>query len=147
MPLAKPSLQVLFDKYQEQIDRLGIKVFKSDSHAVLKASDYSLLASGTATLEAMLCKLPMVVGYKLSGISAFIGKMLVGNHSFWAFPNILHKSEIIRELIQEDCSVDNLVTELKKLFDDQQRNDYIVNEFDKIHSEMIVDTEEKLLRC
>ncbi|MED7787475.1 lipid-A-disaccharide synthase [Francisella sp. 19X1-34] len=147
MPLAKPSLQPLFDKYQEQIDRLGIKVYKTNSHDVLKASDFSLLASGTATLEAMLCKLPMVVGYKLSAISAFLGRLLVGkgHHSYWAFPNILHKSEIIKELIQEDCTVDSLFIELKKLFDDKQRNDHIVKEFEKIHESMIVDTDDKII--
>ncbi|MED7819420.1 MULTISPECIES: lipid-A-disaccharide synthase [unclassified Francisella] len=145
MPLAKPSLEPLFDKYQEQINKLGIKVYKTNSHDVLKASDFSLLASGTATLEAMLCKLPMVVGYKLSTISAFLGRLLVGSHSYWAFPNILHKSEIIKELIQEDCTVDNLFIELKKLFDDKQRNDYIVQEFEKIHKSMIVDTDNKII--
>ncbi|MDE4940504.1 lipid-A-disaccharide synthase, partial [Francisella tularensis subsp. holarctica] len=69
MPLAKPSLKPLFAKYKEQIDSFGIEVFETNSHDVLKASDLSLLASGTATLEAMLCKLPMVVGYKLSWLS------------------------------------------------------------------------------
>jgi lipid-A-disaccharide synthase len=145
MPLAKPSLEPLFDKYQEQIDNLGIKIYKTNSHDVLKASDLSLLASGTATLEAMLCKLPMVVGYKLSTISAFLGRLLVGSHSYWAFPNILHKSEIIKELIQEDCTVDNLFLELKRLFDDKQRNDHIVQEFEKIHESMIVDTDKKII--
>ncbi|WP_150466629.1 lipid-A-disaccharide synthase [Francisella sp. SYW-9] len=145
MPLAKPSLEPLFDKYKEQIDNLGIQVYKTNSHDVLKASDFSLLASGTATLEAMLCKLPMVVGYKLSTISAFLGRLLVGSHSYWAFPNILHKSEIIKELIQEDCTADNLFIELRKLFDDKQRNDYIVQEFEKIHESMIVDTDDKII--
>ncbi|AIT09958.1 lipid-A-disaccharide synthase [Candidatus Francisella endociliophora] len=145
MPLAKPSLQPLFDKYENQIKKLGIIVFKTNSHDVLKASDFSLLASGTATLEAMLCKLPMVVGYKLSKLSAFIGRLLIGSHSYWAFPNILHKSEIIKELIQEDCTVNNLFIELKKLFDDKQRNDYIVQEFNKIHNQMIVNTDEKII--
>ncbi|APC91047.1 MULTISPECIES: lipid-A-disaccharide synthase [Francisella] len=145
MPLAKPSLKPLFAKYKEQIDALDIKVFEASSHDVLKASDLSLLASGTATLEAMLCKLPMVVGYKLSWLSAFLGRMLVDNHSYWAFPNILHKSEIIRELIQEDCSTDNIFSELKRLFDDRQRNDYIVKEFEKIHKDMVIDTESKII--
>ena len=145
MPLAKSSLKPLFAKYKEQIDDLGIEVFEASSHEVLKASDLSLLASGTATLEAMLCKLPMVVGYKLSWLSAFIGKMLIGNHSYWAFPNILHKSEIVKELIQEDCTADNLFSELKRLFDDKKRNDHIVKEFEKIHTEMVIDTESKII--
>lgn len=145
MPLAKPSLKPLFAKYKEQIDDIGIEVFEASSHEVLKASDLSLLASGTATLEAMLFKLPMVVGYKLSWLSAFIGKMLISNHSYWAFPNILHKSEIIKELIQEDCTADNLFSELKRLFDDKKRNDHIVKEFEKIHIEMVIDTESKII--
>ncbi|QIV96462.1 lipid-A-disaccharide synthase [Allofrancisella inopinata] len=145
MPLAKPSLQSIFDQYKEQIQKLNIKVFNAKSHDILKASDYSLLASGTATLEAMLCKLPMVVGYKVSALSAFLGRLLIGNHSFWAFPNILHKSEIIKELIQEDCTVDNLYQELRRLFDDKQRNDYIMQEFTSIHENMIVDTDQKIV--
>ncbi|OEZ33158.1 lipid-A-disaccharide synthase [Francisella endosymbiont of Amblyomma maculatum] len=145
MPLAKPSLKPLFTKYKEQIDDLGIEFFEASSHEVLKASDLSLLASGTATLEAMLCKLPMVVGYKLSWLSAFIGKILICNHSYWAFPNILHKSEIVKELIQEDCTADNLFSELKRLFDDKKRNDHIVKEFEKIHTEMVIDTESKVI--
>ncbi|AJI56368.1 lipid-A-disaccharide synthase [Francisella philomiragia] len=145
MPLAKPSLKPIFDQYNSQIRSLGIEVLETNSHDVLKASDLSLLASGTATLEAMLCKLPMVVGYKLSKLSAFIGRILIRGHSYWAFPNILHKSEIIKELIQEDCTVDNLFYELKRLFDDKQRNNYIVQEFKKIHEHMVVDTEEKII--
>lgn len=88
----------------------------------------------------------MVVGYKLSWLSALIGRMLIGNHSYWAFPNILHKNEIIKELIQEDCTVDNLFSELKRLFDDKRRNDYIVEEFEKIHKEMVIDTESKIIQ-
>ncbi|MBK2257800.1 lipid-A-disaccharide synthase [Francisella philomiragia] len=145
MPLAKPSLKPIFDQYNSQIRSLGIEVLETNSHDVLKASDLSLLASGTATLEAMLSKLPMVVGYKLSKLSAFIGRILIRGHSYWAFPNILHKSEIIKELIQEDCTVDNLFYELKRLFDDKQRNNYIVQEFKKIHEHMVVDTEEKII--
>lgn len=145
MPLAKPTLKPIFKQYQDQIDKLNIRVFETNSHDVLKASDFSLLASGTATLEAMLCKLPMVVGYKLSKLSVFLGRLFVGGHSFWAFPNILHKSKIIPELIQEDCTADNLFIELTKLFDDNQRNEYIIQEFDKIHKDMIVNTDEKII--
>ena len=145
IPLAKPSLKPLFEQYQKQIDSLGIIIYEGRSHTVQKAADYCLLSSGTATLEAMLYKLPMVVGYKLSWLSAFIGKLLVGNHSYWAFPNILHKSEIIKEFIQDDCTVENLYQEVKRLFDDPQRNKEIIHEFTKIHKSMIVDTDEKVV--
>ncbi|GAB4222123.1 MAG: lipid-A-disaccharide synthase [Francisella sp.] len=146
IPLAKPSLKPLLNKYQEKIDALNIKVFEGKSHDILKASDLCLLSSGTATLEAMLCKLPMVVGYKVSWISAFLGRMFFNYKVYWSFPNILYKNEIVKELLQEDCNEDNLFIELKRLFDDKKRNEFIMNEFKKIHKEMIVDTEEKILQ-
>ena len=145
MPLAKPSLEPIFNQYKEQIDTLNIKIYTKNSHDVLKASDYSLLASGTATLEAMLCKLPMVVGYKLSKVSFFLAKFLVKGHSYWAFPNILHKSEIIKELIQENCTAENIHQELKKIFDGSQRNKYITEQFTTIHKSMIIDTNKKIV--
>ncbi|MDE5014449.1 lipid-A-disaccharide synthase, partial [Francisella tularensis subsp. holarctica] len=83
---------------------------------------------------------------KLSWLSDLIGRMLIGNHSYWAYPNNLHKNEIIKELIQEDCTVDNLFSELKWLFDDKRRNDYIVEEFEKIQKEMVIDTESKIIQ-
>ena len=145
IPLAKASLKPLFNQYQKQIDSLGIIIYEGQSHQVQKASDYCLLSSGTATLEAMLYRLPMVVGYKLSWMSAFLGKLFVGDHSYWALPNIIHKSEIVKELIQTDCTIDNLYEELKNLFDNQQRNEEIISEFTKIHKDMIVDTDEKII--
>ena len=145
IPLAKASLEPLFEQYQEQIDNLGIIVYKGQSHQVQKAADYCLLSSGTATLEAMLCKLPMVVGYKLSWLSAFLGRFFVGNHSYWALPNIIYKKEIVKELIQGDCTVENLYKETKRLFDDQLRNKVIVAEFTKIHKDMVVDTDKKIV--
>ena len=145
IPLAKPSLKPLLEKYQNKIDGLGIIVYEGQSHLIQKAADYCLLSSGTATLEAMLYKLPMVVAYKVKWLSAFLGRLFIGNHSYWAFPNILHKSEIIKEYIQEDCTVQALYQEVKRLFDDQQRNEEIIAEFTKIHKSMIVDTDEKIV--
>jgi len=145
IPLAKPSLKPLLEKYQKQIDDLNIIVYEGQSHQVQKAADYCLLSSGTATLEAMLYKLPMVVGYKVNWLSAFLGRLFIGNHSYWAFPNILHKDEIIKEFIQEDCNIENLYQGVKRLFDDPQRNKYIISEFTKIHENMIVDTDEKII--
>ncbi|MFT5950738.1 MAG: lipid-A-disaccharide synthase [Francisella sp.] len=145
IPLAKPSLKSLLGKHQKQIDDLGIIIYDGKSHEVQKAADYCLLSSGTATLEAMLYKLPMVGGYKLSWLSAFLGRLFIGKHSYWAFPNILHKNEIIKEVIQEDCTVDNLYLGVKRLFDDPQRNKEIISEFTKIHKSMVVDTDEKII--
>ena len=145
MPIAKPSLNDIFDKYKDKIDLLPITLFDGKSHEILKASDYCLLSSGTATLEAMLCKLPMVVTYKLSTISAFVARLLIKGHSYFAFPNIFYGDEIVSELIQEDFNANNIVREVKRLFDDQSRNNKIIDEFDKLHEGMIIDTDLKII--
>ncbi|APC97815.1 lipid-A-disaccharide synthase [Francisella frigiditurris] len=146
IPIAKPSLRSIFEEYKEKINILPIIIYEGHSHEILKASDFCLLSSGTATLETMLCKLPMVVGYKLSKVSAFLARLLVkGKHSYFAFPNILSGKEIISELIQEDFTVEKVLFQLKRLFDDDARNKRIVSEFHEIHKKMIVDTDIKIV--
>ena len=69
------------------------------------ASDAVLLASGTAALEAMLCKRPMVVGYRLAPLSHAIvrafGLLKVQSVSL---PNVLAGEPIVPELLQDDCT-------------------------------------------
>ena len=93
----------------------------------------------------MLFKLPMVVAYKMSKLSAFIGRALTTSTSFWAFPNILCKKEIVKEVIQDDCTVDSLYDGVKQLFDDQERNREMIEEFTIVHRDMMVDTDEKII--
>ena len=145
MPIAKDSLLPLFEQYKDRLDALPIQLIDGKSHEILKASDYCLLSSGTATLEAMLCKLPMVVTYKLSKISAFVARLFIKGHSYFAFPNIFYGDEIVSELIQENFTSENIVKEVKRLFDEQNRNKKIIKEFDKLHEGMIVDTDQRIL--
>ena len=69
------------------------------------ASDVVLLASGTATLEAMLAKRPMVVGYRISALTyrlvMGLGLLKVNRYSL---PNVLADEPIVPELMQDDCT-------------------------------------------
>ena len=67
------------------------------------AADAVLLASGTATLEAMLCKRPMVVGYRLKWLTHQMMKFLY-KAKFFALPNLLADKEIVPELLQKDVN-------------------------------------------
>ena len=77
------------------------------SQQVMAASDLVLLASGTATLEAMLLGKPMVVVYSLNKMTFWLAKRLV-KVPYVALPNILAGREIVPELLQEDANPDNI---------------------------------------
>ncbi len=84
------------------------------SQQVMAASDIVLLASGTATLEAMLLERPMVVVYQLNALTYQIAKRLV-KVPFVALPNILAGQFIVTELIQEQATADAICREVSQL--------------------------------
>lgn len=81
---------------------------------VMNASDIIALASGTATLEAMLLHRPMVTFYKLNWLTYAIIKFLV-KIPYYSLPNIIAGKKIIQELIQSDATAENLAAEIEKL--------------------------------
>lgn len=80
-----------------------IKLVDGKSREVMIASDALLLASGTASLEGMLCKRPMVVGYKMSALTNIIMRRLY-KPAYFALPNILANRLLVPELLQEDVN-------------------------------------------
>ncbi|HFF8269124.1 TPA: lipid-A-disaccharide synthase [Acinetobacter baumannii] len=81
---------------------------------VMNASDIIALASGTATLEAMLLHRPMVTFYKLHWLTYLIAKFLV-KIPYYSLPNIIAGKKVIEELIQADATPENLAAEIEKL--------------------------------
>lgn len=81
---------------------------------VMDASNIVALASGTATLEAMLLHRPMVTFYKLNWLTYIIVKMMV-KIQYYALPNIIAGKKIIQELIQSDATPEKLAAEIEKL--------------------------------
>ena len=81
---------------------------------VMNAANIVALASGTATLEAMLLHRPMVTFYKLNSLTYFIAKLLI-KIPYYSLPNIIAGKKVIRELIQNDATPENLAHEIEKL--------------------------------
>lgn len=81
---------------------------------VMNASDIVALASGTATLEAMLMHRPMVTFYKLNTLTYWIVKLLI-KIPYYSLPNIIAGKVVIKELIQQDATAEKLAAEIQAL--------------------------------
>ena len=111
------------------------------AHDAMLAADVVLLASGTATLEAMLAKRPMVVGYRVSPISYRIARMFnMLKTDVYALPNILAracgmgaKAMLVPELMQDNCTAAKLADATLALFRDSERRGAIVAAFEQLH--------------
>ena len=88
---------------------LNVNLLGGQSKLAMQAADAILLASGTATLEGMLYKKPMVVGYKIKPMSYWIFKTLFTfNIKYFSLPNLLADEELVPEFLQSECNVANL---------------------------------------
>lgn len=144
-----PSLQIvfaannqknaeLFESIKCEIDKdLGISVFVNQTDKVMQAADAILIASGTATLEAMLYKKPMVVAYKLSWLSYKILRAMV-KIPYASLPNILAKKKIVSEYLQQACTVDNLYVDIKRILEAPPEK--LKTEFMILHKTLMQDT-------
>jgi lipid-A-disaccharide synthase len=96
--------------------RKGVEVRKGDTYGLLLEADAALVTSGTATLETALFGVPQVVCYKGNPLSYRIAKRLV-KIRYISLVNLIMDREVVRELIQDDLTPDNLARELATILD------------------------------
>lgn len=117
----KQQIESLLATYPESL-KAQIRLMENISaeskigRQVMNASNIIALASGTATLEAMLLHRPMVTFYKLHWLTYQIAKLLV-KIPYFSLPNIIAGKKVIQELIQSDATPENLAAEIEKLMD------------------------------
>ena len=106
-----------------------------NSQAAMAAADFVVLASGTATLEAMLLRRPMAVAYKLATITYMLASRIVKVPHF-ALPNLLSGERLVPEYIQDEVTVANLKREITKFFDNPASSDDMLPKFENLHREL-----------
>ena len=112
-----------------------IRLFERRSQDVLTAADAALVASGTATLEALLCGVPHASFYRLHPFSWFVMKNLAApGMKGYTLPNILAGERIVEEYIQSDATPANLAEVASRLL--QGDNQIMRARFSEIHEQI-----------
>ncbi len=124
--------QMLTDQQMGLQARKSFTVLDGQSHEAMLAADVVLLASGTATLEAMLLNRAMVVCYKLAPLTyALASRML--KVPYVALPNLLAGERLVPEFLQNQVTVDNLHRELMTLLGNSEQRQRLAERFQAIH--------------
>ena len=116
---------------------LSIDITINDAQEQLRQSDLVLIASGTATLEAMIIGVPMVVVYKTSWLTYQIVKRLL-TIKWISLPNILAQKNLVPELLQHQVNGHNISQKANQLLADDNRA--LINEFNQLRQCLIADT-------
>ena len=116
-----------------------VRILAGQSHLALAACDVTLIASGTATLEAALFKRPMVIAYNMHGLSWQI--MRRQRLQPWVgLPNILCRDFVVPELLQDAATPRALAQAVGQWLDQPGRIDTLVQRFSLLHTELLRDT-------
>ncbi|WP_411380865.1 lipid-A-disaccharide synthase [Pseudomonas sp. MPB26] len=128
LPCASPQRRAQIETLLEGRN-LPLTLLDGQSHLALAACDAVLIASGTATLEALLYKRPMVVAYRLAPLTFWILKRMVKS-PYISLPNLLAQRLLVPELLQDDATPEALAKTLLPLIDGGEEQ---TRGFDDIH--------------
>ncbi|MGR6874539.1 lipid-A-disaccharide synthase [Pseudomonas sp. HK3] len=113
-------------------ESLSIKLLHGQSREAMASSDTVLMASGTAALEGMLFKKPLVVSYKLSALTAYIVRKML-KQPFVSLPNLLAGKELVPEILQEAATAENLANAVLNFLQNKKASAHLKAEFTQLH--------------
>jgi lipid-A-disaccharide synthase len=137
-----PAMPSMFSRIQQIKDQVGasnVLVLKGQSHAALAACDVTLIASGTATLEAALFKKPMVIAYNMHWLSWQLMKRKK-LQPWVGLPNILAQEFCVPELLQDQATPENMAKEVMAWLRSPDKAQALVSRFETMHQSLKRDT-------
>lgn len=114
---------------------IEVNVISGHTYDVVSCADLALVASGTATLETALLKVPMIIVYKISPLSYFIGKLFVRVENI-GLVNIIAGKTIVPELIQNDANGARIAREALSILGDETKKQTMIRELEAIRSRL-----------
>ena len=119
LPLAETLEQAFVENILQQ-SPVPVRIVQNDTYDAIHSADIVIVASGTATLETALLGKPMVIVYKVSPVSYYIGRMIVKVRHI-GLANIIAGKTIVPELIQDEANPERIATEVVNILNDPTR--------------------------
>ncbi|NJB83802.1 lipid-A-disaccharide synthase [Wenyingzhuangia aestuarii] len=139
-----PSKEESF--YTPFIGNSDVKFIGNKTYDLLSISTAALVTSGTATLETALFKVPQVVCYKTSGLTYFIGNLLV-KIEFFSLVNLVMQREVVTELLQHTFTKETLISELNSILSGEGR-EIMLSDYEELQKKLGgVGASKKLAEC
>ncbi|HMD37836.1 MAG TPA: lipid-A-disaccharide synthase [Candidatus Acidoferrum sp.] len=114
---------------------LSVRVVENQTYNALAAADAAIISSGTATVEAALLDVPMLVVYRVTPLTALLAKPLVRT-SYFSMVNLIAGHRLVPELIQDDFTVDRIVDETLRLLENDSARRNIREGLAKVRSSL-----------
>ncbi|MFP5384043.1 MAG: lipid-A-disaccharide synthase [Gammaproteobacteria bacterium] len=133
LPAATAERRAQIERVMEATPDLPVvRLLDGNARTAMAAADVVLLASGTATLEALLMKRPMVAAYRVNALTWAIFSPLVST-PYVTLPNLLADEKLVPELLQHAVTPENLTAEVGRYFDDPQAAREVRERFAAMH--------------
>lgn len=144
VPLATRETRLQFEAaiYRQQAADIPFRLLFGHAQDAIGAADVVLVASGTATLEVALIKRPMVITYKMAGLSYQLMKRM-GYQPFVGLPNVLAGCGVVPEILQDAATPERLAETLFNLYQDKAGAAALDEVFTDIHQQLQQNTAEK----
>jgi lipid-A-disaccharide synthase len=139
-PMANAAVRAEFERALARSGagaQLNLHILDGQARSALTAADATLVTSGTATLEALLCRCPMVVAYRVGALTALLLRTLrLVRLPYISLPNLLAGAALVPEFLQQAVTSDNLAGALERALDDDAYRDYLQREFLQVHQSL-----------
>ncbi len=143
VPLVNEKRREQFEQIKAEVaPELNIHLLDGRAREAMIASDAALLASGTAALECMLAKCPMVVGYRMKPVTFWLAKRLVKTE-YVSLPNLLSGKALVKELLQDECQPALLAAALAPLLDGGETSRQMHDTFRQLHQKIRCNADEQ----
>lgn len=148
VPLTTRETRLQFEMaiYNQQAGDIPFRLLFGHAQDALGAADVSLVASGTATLEAALIKRPMVITYKIARLSYWLMKRMA-YLPYVGLPNVLAGRFVVPEILQEQATPENLAAALINLYEDKENAAAVEAAFTEIHLQLRQNNGEKAAKA